>query len=84
MANCSTSTKATLASAIVGELECLDISLQKKSQTIFGMQANHQSVNHVRSSLKGERNDKSYLTLYEKTTTLVDPTESMTSVIHTP
>ncbi|MED6233733.1 hypothetical protein ATANTOWER_015822 [Ataeniobius toweri] len=35
------------------------------------------TVNHVRSSLKGKRNDKSYLALYEKATTLVDSTESI-------
>ncbi|MED6243302.1 hypothetical protein ATANTOWER_018089 [Ataeniobius toweri] len=64
----------TLASAVVGELECLNISLQKKTQTVSGMQA---AVNHVRSSLKGKRNDKSYLALYETATTLVDSTESI-------
>ncbi|MEQ2221302.1 hypothetical protein ILYODFUR_014394 [Ilyodon furcidens] len=64
----------TLASAVVGELECLNISLQKKTLTVSGMQA---AVNHVRSSLKGKRNDKSYLALYEKATTLVDSTESI-------
>lgn len=42
-----------LASAVVGELECLNISLQKKTQTVSGMEA---AVNHVRSSLKGKRN----------------------------
>ncbi len=67
----------TLASAVVGELECLNISLQKKTQTVSGMQA---ALNHVRSSLKGKRNDKSYLALYEKATTLVDSTESIDSI----
>lgn len=38
------------------------------------------AVNHVRSSLKGKRNDKSYLALYEKATTLVDSTESIDSI----
>lgn len=56
----------TLASAVVGELECLDSSLQKKTQTVSGMQA---AVEHVRSSLlQGKRNDMSYMALYEKDT----------------
>ena len=59
----------TLSSAVVGELECLNISLQKKTQTVSGI---HAAVDHVRSSLKGKRNDTSYLALYEKATALVD------------
>ncbi|MED6249374.1 hypothetical protein ATANTOWER_013162 [Ataeniobius toweri] len=67
----------TLASAVVGEPEWLNISLQKKTQTVSGMQA---TINHLRSSLKGKRNDKSYLALYETATTLVDSTESIDSI----
>lgn len=64
----------TLASAVLGELECLNISLQKKTQTVSGMQA---AVECVRSSLRGKRNDESYLALYEKATTLIDSIESI-------
>ncbi len=62
----------TLASAVVGELECLNISLQKKTQTVSGMQ---DAVDCVRSYLQGKRNDKSYLELYEKATSLVNSIE---------
>ncbi|MEQ2215955.1 hypothetical protein XENOCAPTIV_008434 [Xenoophorus captivus] len=77
----TTGLSLTLASAVVGELECLNISLQKKTQAVSGMQA---AVNHVRSFLKRKRNDKNYLALYEKATTLVDSTESIDpiQVIH--
>lgn len=67
----------TLASAVVGELECLNISLQKKTQTVSGMQA---AVDCVQSSLQGKRNDKSYLELYEKATALVNSTETVDSI----
>ncbi|XP_047669254.1 zinc finger MYM-type protein 1-like [Tachysurus fulvidraco] len=62
----------TLASAVVGELECLNISLQKKTQTVSGMQ---DAVDCVRSYLQGKRNDKSYLELFEKATSLVNSIE---------
>ncbi len=62
----------TLASAVVGELECLNISLQKKTQTVSGMQ---DAVDCVGSYLQGKRNDKSYLELYEKATSLVNSIE---------
>lgn len=64
----------TLASAVVGELECLNSSLQKKTQTVSGMQA---AVEHVRSSLQGKRDDKSYMALYEKATRLIDSIDSI-------
>ncbi|XP_072565314.1 zinc finger MYM-type protein 1-like [Paramormyrops kingsleyae] len=64
----------TLASAVVAELECLNVSLQKKIQTVSGML---DAVNHVRTSLKGKRDDESYLALYKKATTLVDSIESI-------
>lgn len=67
----------TLASAVVGELECLNSSLQKKTQTVSGMQA---AVEHVRSSLQGKRNDTSYMALYEKATTLIDSIDSIDSI----
>ncbi len=72
----------TLASAVVGELECLNILLQKKTQTVSGMQ---DAVDCVRSYLQGKRNDKSHLELYEKATSLVnsiklvDPIETANS-----
>lgn len=67
----------TLASAVVGELECLNSSLQKKTQTVSGMQA---AVEHVRSSPQGKRNDTSYMALYEKATTLIDSIDSIDSI----
>jgi hypothetical protein len=56
----------TLASAVLGELECLNISLQKETQTLSGMQA---AVDCVWSPLRGKRKDESFLALYEKATT---------------
>lgn len=67
----------TLASAVVGELECLNSSLQKKTHTVSGMQA---VVEHVRSALPGKRNEKSYMALYEKATTLIDSIDSTDSI----
>lgn len=53
----------TLASAVVGELECLNKSLQRRTQTVFGMLA---AVDCVRSSFQEKRNDQHYVTLFEK------------------
>lgn len=66
----------TLTSAVVGELECLNTSLQKKTWTVTGTQA---AVDCVRSSPQGKRNNMTYLALYEKATTLVDSIESTDS-----
>ena len=73
----STSAKArllglTLASAVLGELECLNISLQKETQTVSGMQA---AVDCVWSPLRSKRKYESFLALYEKATTLIDSIE---------
>lgn len=71
----STSAKVRLCwASSCGELECLNILLQKKTQTVSGIQA---AVDCVRSSLQGKRNNKSYLELYEKATALVNSTESV-------
>ncbi|KAJ8381375.1 hypothetical protein SKAU_G00021530 [Synaphobranchus kaupii] len=53
----------TLASAVVGELECLNKSLQRRTQTVSGMLA---AVDCVRSSFQEKQNDQHYVTLFEK------------------
>jgi len=53
----------TLASAVVGELECLNKSLQRRTQTVSGMLA---VVDCVRSSFQEKRNDQHYVILFEK------------------
>lgn len=51
----------TFASAVVGELKCLKMSLQGK--TVSGMEAAGDSV---QSFLQGKRNNKAYLPLYKR------------------
>ena len=57
-----------LASAVICELECLNISFQKRTETIAGMRA---AVQVVRTSLKAERDEASLKTLFEQATAVV-------------
>lgn len=58
-----------VAEAVIGELECLNTSLQRKTQTISGMKT---AVCCVQSTLKGKRNDDAFQSLFEKASTIVD------------
>lgn len=58
-----------VAEAVIGELECLNTSLQRKTQTISGMKT---AVCCVQSTLKGKRNDNAFQSLFEKASTIVD------------
>lgn len=51
------------ASEVLGELECLNWSLQKQSETIGGMQA---AVAYVSSTLQGKRTEEKFAEVFEK------------------
>lgn len=57
-----------MAQAVIGDLECLNCSLQKRTQTISGMQA---AVSTVQSTLNGKRSDEAFLSLFEKASEIV-------------
>lgn len=57
-----------LASPVICELECLNISFQKRTETIAGMRA---AVEVVRTSLKAKRDEASFEALFEKATAVV-------------
>lgn len=58
-----------LASEVIGELECLNKSLQKQTQTIAGMQA---AIEYVKSTLQGKRNKESFQDVFDKAVAMVD------------
>jgi len=58
-----------VASEVLGELECLNKSLQKQSQTISGMQA---AVKYVRSTLQKKRNEEHFAEVFEKAESMAD------------
>ncbi len=53
-----------MAQAVIGELACLNSSLQRKTQTVSGMQA---AVCKVQSTVNGKRSDEAFQSLFEKT-----------------
>ena len=57
-----------LASPVICELECLNISFQKRTETIAGMRA---AVQVVRTSIKAKRNEASFKSLFEEATAVV-------------
>lgn len=58
-----------VASEALGELECLNKSLQKQSQTIKGMQA---AVDYVSSTLQEKRSEEKFAKVFEKAVSMVD------------
>ena len=58
-----------VASEVLGELECLNKSLQKQSQTIKGMQA---GVDYVSSTLQEKRSEEKFAEVFEKAVLMVD------------
>lgn len=58
-----------LAGAVIGELECLNASLQRKTQTISGMKA---AISCVQSVLKDKRNEDAFQSLFEQANVIVD------------
>ena len=52
-----------VAETVIGELECLNTSLQRKTQTISGM---HRAVGCVQSTLRSKINDDAYQSLFER------------------
>ena len=57
-----------LASPVISELECLNISFQKRTETIAGMRA---AVQVVRTSLKAKKDEASFKTLFKEATAVV-------------
>ncbi|MBN3304790.1 ZMYM1 protein, partial [Amia calva] len=57
------------AGAVIGELECLNTSLQRKTQTISGMK---DAVYCVQSVLKDKRNEEAFQSLFEQATVIVN------------
>uniref|UniRef100_A0A3Q3EIY1 DUF4371 domain-containing protein n=2 Tax=Kryptolebias marmoratus TaxID=37003 RepID=A0A3Q3EIY1_KRYMA len=57
-----------MAEAVIGELECLNSSLQRRTQTVSGMQA---AVCKVQSTLSGKRSDEVFQSLFEKASATV-------------
>lgn len=58
-----------LAGAVIGELECLNRSLQRKTQTISGMKA---AVSCVQYVLKDKRNEEAFQSLFEQANVIVN------------
>ena len=58
-----------LVSAVVGELKCLNKSLQKRTQTLSGMQA---AVDCVHSSFYDKQNNQHFVELIVKATAVVE------------
>ncbi|XP_051797058.1 zinc finger MYM-type protein 1-like [Acanthochromis polyacanthus] len=58
-----------MAQAVIGELECLNSSLQRRTQTVSGMQA---AVCKVQSTLNGKRSDEAFQSLFEEASTVVN------------
>lgn len=58
-----------LAEAVIGELECVNTSLQRRTQTVSGMRA---AVSCVQSALKSKRNEDAFQSLFEKASTIVN------------
>ena len=58
-----------VASEVLGELECLNKSLQKQSQTIAGMQA---AVEYVSSALQEKRNEEKFEEVFQKAVSMTD------------
>lgn len=57
-----------LALPVIHELECLNISFQKRTATVAGMKA---AVEVVRTSLMAKRNEASFQTLFEEAMAMV-------------
>lgn len=57
-----------LASPVLHELECLNLSFQKRTETVSGMKT---AAEVVRTSLKGKRNEACFETLFEEATAMV-------------
>uniref|UniRef100_A0A3B5QLP4 TTF-type domain-containing protein n=1 Tax=Xiphophorus maculatus TaxID=8083 RepID=A0A3B5QLP4_XIPMA len=58
-----------IATEVLGELECLNKSLQNRSQTIAGMQT---AVQYVSSAIQEKRTDAKFAELFEKSVQMVD------------
>ncbi|CAL9706252.1 unnamed protein product [Knipowitschia caucasica] len=57
-----------VASEVLGELECLNRSLQKRSETVAGMKA---AVGYVRSALQKKRSEEKFAQLFKKAVDLI-------------
>lgn len=57
------------AGTVIRELECLNTSFQRKTQTISGMKV---AVSCVQAVLKGIRNEEAFQSLFEQATVIVN------------
>ena len=65
----STVVGLVMAQAVIGELECLNRSLQRRTETVSGMRA---AVCKVQSTLNGKRSDEAFQHLFERASTVVN------------
>ena len=54
---------------VIEELECLNKSLQRRTETIAGIRG---TIECVRSTLQGKRNEESFQEVFDKAVAMVD------------